>query len=119
MPLALRIGHCTLQGGYREENEDAVAAGEYPEQVVCLVADGMGGQGLGALAAQRAVATVLAELDKPARDRAGCATVEDALRHAFARANEEVLALPTPPGARGGSCLVVALWRRGTDVLRL
>lgn len=113
MPLCLRAGCCSQQGPYRQDNEDHAAVARWADAVVCVVADGMGGAGAGRLASERAVATLLANLDKPGHDRAG-AGIEAALRTAFARANDAVLAAHVP-GQRGGSTATLSLWLRGAD----
>src|SRR5262249_37389636 len=88
MSLHLRAGCCSLQG-QRSNNEDHVAVAEWPDAVVCVVADGMGGQDAGRQASEAAVAALLAILDKPARDRWDAA-VADLLRRAFAQAHERI-----------------------------
>jgi serine/threonine protein phosphatase PrpC len=64
MSLTLSAGCCSLKGDVRAQNEDRVAVLELPDAVVCVVADGMGGHGLGCVASERAVAAL---------DRAGVA----------------------------------------------
>ncbi len=108
MPLALRVGSRTLQGPHRGDNEDAVAVLEAPDRVACVVADGRGGQGLGALASQRAVAAILAAL----------AGDPFALRAAIARAHEDVLTL-SQDICQAISTVTVALWPRGAGVIHL
>jgi protein phosphatase len=117
MPRTLRTGSCSLQG-LRSDNEDAVAVDEFSDLVLCQVADGMGGGGLGAQASQLVVATLAAEVDKPARDRNGCTDMGAALRCAIARAHDAVLALHQQ-GGRAASTVTVALWLRGTEVLHI
>src|SRR5438270_198572 len=39
MALALNIGKCTLLGNYRENNEDAIEAKQFPDMTVCIAAD--------------------------------------------------------------------------------
>jgi protein phosphatase len=115
MPLALRIGTCS-HIGRRQSNEDAVGVAVLPDLTACVVADGMGGQDLGERCSQVAVATILRELEKPARDQAGCSGVEAAIRRALARAHEEVLAVPEQgSGRRGAATVVLAVWPREAD----
>jgi protein phosphatase len=101
-----------MQGAYRAINEDRVAVAEWPDAVVCVVADGGSGWDgeWDATAAERAVATLLANLDKLARDRAGEAGIDGALREAFARAHAAV----RRPGYDGGSTATSLLWVRDT-----
>jgi protein phosphatase len=117
MPLALRVGSCTLQGR-RSDNEDAVAVGEFPDVTILAVADGMGGGSRGALASRRAVETVLACLNKAGRDSAGVDGTDAVLRQAVLRADEEVRALQEQ-WHRAGSTLTVGLWFRETATLHL
>jgi serine/threonine protein phosphatase PrpC len=112
VPLSLRTGSCCLQGNYRSDNEDRVGVAEWPDAVVCVVADGMGGPPLGRLVSETAVTTLLANLDKPSRDRAGA--LEGALRQAFTLANLAALAEQVIPG-RGGTTATLLFWSRGAD----
>jgi protein phosphatase len=118
MPLRLRAGCCSEQGRYRSNNEDQAVVADWPDAVVCVVADGTGGSDVGRMASERAVAGLLANLDKPARDRADGMTIEGVLRAAFARANDDVLAIQQaqqPPARRGSSTAALLYWRRGED----
>jgi protein phosphatase len=119
MPVALRVGGCTLKGNWRSENEDAIGVAHFPDVVITVVADGMGGSGGGAQASQCAVVTILSCLSKPGRDQAGSAAGESALRHAVARAHEEVVALQPPQVGRLSSTITLALWFRGADWIHL
>jgi serine/threonine protein phosphatase PrpC len=118
MPLRLHWGCCSLQGR-RSENEDHVAVAEWPDAVVCVVADGMGGPDAGRLAGEHAAAALLANLNKPARDRAGPQGCEAALRTAFARAHDAVRAIQLPPRRRAGTTATLLLWLRGADRVRV
>jgi protein phosphatase len=118
MPLCLRAGCCSEQGRYRSNNEDQAVVADWADAVVCVVADGMGGPDVGRLASERAVVGLLANLGKPARDRADGLTIEDVLRVAFARANDDVLAIQQtqqPPARRGSSTAALLYWLRGED----
>jgi protein phosphatase len=117
MPLALRVGSCSLQGK-RPDNEDAIAVGEFPDVIVLAVADGIGGGGRGALASQRAVESVVGCLDKAGRDRAGVVGIEAALRQAVLRADEEVRSLQEPAHPCA-STITVVLWFRETATFHL
>jgi len=86
MPFGLRFGSCCLQGR-RHNNEDAVGVADYCDLLCFMVADGMGGWEVGALASRRAISTISSELAKPARDSAGGLDIDSALWHAFARAH--------------------------------
>jgi protein phosphatase len=115
MPLRLRAGCCSLQGPYREDNEDHVAIAEWPDAIVCVVADGMGGANAGRLASERGVAVLLTNLDKAGRDRPAGAGVEGALREAFTRANQAVLAMHEPGARAAGSTATLLVWLRGAE----
>ena len=64
MPLGLNIGKCTLLGNYRENNEDAIEVKQFPDMIIGIVADGMGGQAAGEVASKRAIEIVPRELKK-------------------------------------------------------
>lgn len=119
MSLHLRAGTCSLQGR-RPENEDRVAVAEWPDAVVCVVADGMGGADLGRQASEAAVETLLANLDKPARDRTGGA-VDDTLRRAFAQAHERIrqLLFQSQTSLRACSTATLLFWPRADERVHL
>jgi serine/threonine protein phosphatase PrpC len=117
MPLMLRAGSSSLQGGHRADNEDFVAVEQWHDRIACVVADGMGGAGLGSQASQRAAAVLLAGLDKLSRDCAG--SVEIALRQAFGRAQQEVRALLSPQGQYVSCTATLLLWLFGADHVHL
>jgi PPM family protein phosphatase len=113
VPLSLRTGSCCLQGNYRQDNEDRVAVVEWPDAVVCVVADGMGGPPLGRQASEQVIASLLANLDKPSRDQS--AGNDGAVRTALYRAQDDVRLLQTQTGRRAGSSVVLLLWIRGAE----
>jgi len=119
MSLHLRAGSCSLQGR-RSDNEDHVAVAEWPDAVVCVVADGMGGQALGRQASEAAVAALLEHLDKPARDRWDVA-VADLLRRAFAQAHERIRQVRQELQTSYHACSTATLlfWLRGDEQVHL
>jgi protein phosphatase len=114
MPLALNIGACTLCG-QRPENEDAIAVKRFSDLTVCLVADGMGGTGLGAEAGRRAVEIVTREIKCRIPPTATQDQAREAIRAAVACADADIRAEGALGGAarRMGSTLVGAFWRKG------
>jgi protein phosphatase len=74
----------------------------------------MGGTEAGERASETAVVTLLANLGKPALDRAGPAGTEGMLRAAFDRSQADVLALQSLH-RRAGCSATLLLWRRGAD----
>src|SRR5215470_14464577 len=115
MALALNIGKCTLLGNYRENNEDAIEAKQFPDMTVCIVADGMGGQAAGEIASKRAIEVIPRELRK---HFAAGGTVEQSrtiIRKAVVQANEEIIAMgQLDRDLRNmGTTVVMAVWRKG------
>ena len=64
MAFALNIGKCSLLGNYRENNEDSIDVKQFPDLIVSIVADGMGGQAAGEIASKRAIEIIPRELRK-------------------------------------------------------
>jgi serine/threonine protein phosphatase PrpC len=118
MTLALNIGKCTLLGNYRENNEDAIDAKQYPDMTVCIVADGMGGQAAGEIASKKAIEIVPKELRKNLTPSTAADAVKATLRKAIVQANDEIMAM----GALDkdlknmGTTIVVALWRKASEL---
>ncbi len=118
MPLALNIGKCTLLGNYRENNEDAIEAKQFPDMTICIVADGMGGQAAGEIASKRAIEVVPRELRKSLIPSATEDQIKEAIRLAICQANQEIIEM----GALDrdlknmGTTIVMALWRRGAEM---
>ena len=57
MPIQLYAGQATFSG-LRSENEDAVAVKRFGDWTLCVVADGVGGSGLGRVASMRVIEVV-------------------------------------------------------------
>src|SRR5438270_4228411 len=93
MALALNIGKCTLLGNYRENNEDAIEAKQFPDMNVCIVADGMGGQAYGEIASKRAIEVVPRELRKNLTAGASSDQTKAVIKKAVVQANEEIVTM--------------------------
>jgi serine/threonine protein phosphatase PrpC len=118
MGLALNIGKCTLLGNYRENNEDAIEAKQFPDMTVCIVADGMGGQAAGEIASKRAIEVVPRELRKGFSQAGSPDQIKNLIRRAIVQANEEIIQM----GALDrdlknmGTTIVMAVWRKGPEL---
>ncbi len=114
MALALNIGKCTLLGNYRENNEDAIEAKQFPDMTVCIVADGMGGQAAGEIASKRAIEVVPRELRKNLTPAAGEDQCKTIIRKAVVQANDEIIAMGSLDRdlKNMGTTIVMALWRK-------
>jgi PPM family protein phosphatase len=118
MPLGLNIGKCTLLGNYRENNEDAIEVKQFPDMVVTIVADGMGGQAAGEIASKRSIEVIPRELRKNIGTSPDSDHVKTTVRKAVVQANEEIMAM----GALDrdlrnmGTTVVLAMWRKGPEM---
>src|SRR5207253_5736737 len=118
MPLALNIGKCSLLGNYRENNEDSVEVKQFPDLIVSIVADGMGGQAAGEIASKRAVEIIPRELRKNLTPNLNGEAVRAVIKQAVSQANEEIMAM----GALDkdiknmGTTVVMAVWRKGAEL---
>jgi protein phosphatase len=59
MALSLNIGKCTNLGNYRENNEASIDVRPFPDLVVAVVADGMGGHRAGDVASRLATDAIV------------------------------------------------------------
>jgi PPM family protein phosphatase len=118
MPLGLNIGKCTLLGNYRENNEDAIEVKQFPDMIIGIVADGMGGQAAGEIASKRAIEVIPRELRKNIGQSPPPDHVKTTIKKAVCQANEEIMAM----GALDrdlrnmGTTVVMALWRKGPEI---
>ncbi len=119
MALALNIGKCTLLGNYRENNEDAIDVKTFPDMIICLVADGMGGQAAGEVASKRAVEIVPRELKKYLSGVVSNDESKTIIRRAIVQANEEILAMSALERdlKNMGTTVVLTIWRKGSSVI--
>jgi PPM family protein phosphatase len=118
MPLALNIGKCSLLGNYRENNEDSVEVKQFPDLIVSIVADGMGGQAAGEIASKRAVEIIPRELRKNLTPHLNADAVKAVLRRAIVQANEEIMAMGAldKDMKNMGTTVVMAVWRKGAEM---
>ena len=118
MPLALNIGKCSLLGNYRENNEDSVEVKQFPDLIVSIVADGMGGQAAGEIASKRAVEIIPRELRKSLTPHLNPDAVKTVLRRAIVQANEEIMAMGAldKDMKNMGTTVVMAVWRKGSEM---
>jgi protein phosphatase len=117
--LKLQVGQCTRTGNFRETNENAINVKPIPNMIICLVADGMGGQAGGEVASKRAVEVIPRELAEHLK--AG-ALVEDAkqiIRKAIVHANEDMIRLSAMDDnlKNMGTTVVLAVWQKGSASL--
>jgi serine/threonine protein phosphatase PrpC len=118
MPLALNIGKCSLLGNYRENNEDAIEVKQFPDLIVSIVADGMGGQAAGEIASKRAIEIIPRELRKNLATHLNPDGVKAVLRKAIVQANEEIMNMGAldKDMKNMGTTVVMAVWRKGSDM---
>ena len=91
MGLELQIGKCTLLGNYRENNEDSIEVKKFPDMVVAICADGMGGQAAGEIASQRAIEVVPRELRRQLAQAQGSDQTKNVLRKAGTPASDDAI----------------------------
>src|SRR5262249_38540889 len=114
----LTIGKCTLIGNFREFNDDAIAVEDLSGSILCLVADGMGGEVggkiLGQIAAKQAFEVVMGELRKELPQATTPDENRTAIRRAIVAANEDVMTMAgkNPDLRNMGTTLVLSLWRQ-------
>lgn len=118
MAFALNIGKCSLLGNYRENNEDSIEVKQFPDLVVCIVADGMGGQAAGEIASKRAVEIIPRELRKNLSAHLNADGVKSVMKRAVVTANEEIMAMGAldKDMKNMGTTVVLAVWRKGGEL---
>jgi protein phosphatase len=121
MALALSIGKCTLLGNYRENNEDAIDVKQFPDMIICLVADGMGGQAAGEIASKRAIEVVPRELKKNLAGALSQDQTKSIIRKSVIQANDEIIAMASLDRdlKNMGTTVVMAVWRMGSSVIHV
>ncbi len=118
MPLALNIGKCSLLGNYRENNEDSIEVKQFPDLIVSIVADGMGGQAAGEIASKRAIEIIPREIRKNLTPGLPTDAVKGVIRRAIVQANEEIMAMGAldKDMKNMGTTVVMAVWRKGAEM---
>lgn len=118
MPLALNIGKCSLLGNYRENNEDSIEVKQFPDLIVSIVADGMGGQQAGEVASKRSIEIIPRELRKNLTSNLTSDAVKALIRRAIVQANEEIMAMGAldKDMKNMGTTVVMAVWRKGNEM---
>ncbi len=118
MPLALNIGKCSLLGNYRENNEDSIEVKQFPDLIVSIVADGMGGQAAGEIASKRAIEIIPREIRKNLTPNLNTDAVKGVIRRAIVQANEEIMAMGAldKDMKNMGTTVVMAVWRKGVEL---
>ena len=118
MALALNIGKCSLLGNYRENNEDSMEVKQFPDLIVSIVADGMGGQAAGEIASKRAIEIIPRELRKNLTAHLNVEGVKGAMKRAIVQANEEIMAMGAldKDMKNMGTTVVTAIWRKGGEL---
>ncbi|MCS7167819.1 MAG: protein phosphatase 2C domain-containing protein [Gemmatales bacterium] len=117
MSFKLHVGQKSDIGNYRENNEDNVAVhgltdGGCWHLLVCLVADGMGGQLAGEKASQMANEIIWRELREHYRNVHNDKQVKELIRQATLRANEEIIEMGEYDRefSNMGTTIVLAAW---------
>lgn len=118
MPFALNIGKCSLLGNYRENNEDSIDVKQFPDLIVSIVADGMGGQAAGEIASRRAIEIIPRELRKNLSPHLNSDGVKSVTRRSIVQANEEILAMGAldKDMKNMGTTVAMAIWRKGPEI---
>ncbi len=111
--VSFRIGHVSITGNYRENNEDSCFVDD--RQRYAIVADGMGGQSAGERASALAIELIPRWLNKLLDfENTDPRAVNDALEQSIAHANSEIIALSElDPGMRNMGTTVVMMARVG------
>ncbi len=118
MALSLNIGKSTNLGNYRENNEDSIEVKLFPDLVVAVVADGMGGQAAGEIASKKAVDIIPRELRKNIMGAVNTDATKLLIRRAIVQANEEIMAMGQLDREMKnmGTTVVSAVWRKGPEL---
>jgi protein phosphatase len=118
MALSLNIGKSTNLGNYRENNEDAIEVKGFPDLIIAVVADGMGGQAAGEIASKRAIDIIPRELRKSLTAGVNNEATKVMIRRAIVQANEEIMAMGQldKEMKNMGTTVVSAVWRKGPEL---
>lgn len=118
MALSINIGKTTNLGNYRENNEDSIEVKPFPDLIVAVVADGMGGQAAGEIASKKAVDIIPRELRKTLTSAVNTESTKVMIRRAIVQANEEIMAMGQLDREMKnmGTTVVSAVWRKGPEM---
>jgi PPM family protein phosphatase len=118
MALSLNVGKSTNLGNYRENNEDSIEVKVFPDLLVAVVADGMGGQAAGEIASKKAVDIIPRELRKNLVGAVNAEATKVMIRRAIVQANEEIMAMGQLDREMKnmGTTVVTAVWRKGPEL---
>lgn len=107
--VAFKIGHVSITGNYRDNNEDSCIVDEH--QRYAIVADGMGGQSAGERASALAIELIPHRLEQLLDfEKSSPKSVNEALEKSIAYANSQIIALSdTDPGLRNMGTTVVMM----------
>jgi protein phosphatase len=114
--LSLRVGHISITGNFRENNEDSYIVDDSHRYFV--VADGMGGQNAGEKASAMAIELISQQLEQQLDfESAEAASAVAAIDKSVAYANTEIMALSeVDPSLRNMGTTVVFLVRVGDRI---
>ena len=118
MAFTLNIGKCSLLGNYRENNEDSIDVKQFPDLIIGVVADGMGGQAAGEIASKKAIDIIPRELKKNLSGNLNADGVKSVIRRSIVQANEEIMAMGAldKDMKNMGTTVVMAIWRKGPEL---
>lgn len=118
MTVSINIGKSTNLGNYRENNEDSIEVKPFPDLIVAVVADGMGGQAAGEIASKKAVDIIPRELRKSVTTNLNAEATKTMIRRAIVQANEEIMAMGQIDRdmKNMGTTVVIAVWRKGQEL---
>jgi protein phosphatase len=111
----LWVGRSSLVGNFRNSNDHELDVQEWAGWTVGVVADGIGGPGVGEVGSKRGVTILVRELKAQLPEAAGTDAIKRVIRQAVIAANDELMAL----GERDkqlrnlGSSVILAVWRPG------
>lgn len=115
--MELKIGSCSEQGPYREENQDAIRVEPTPNMTACLVADGCGKWGLEDRAndcdsvARRAVKLLASSLRDRLLESRNHQECSDIIRKALGAANTAICEFSVRSRSDAGTTIVLAVWQ--------
>src|SRR5207248_6184030 len=108
-----------LLGNYRENNEDAIDVKQFPDLVICMVADGMGGQQAGEIASKQAIEVLPRELKKNLGATTDTEETKQIIRRAIVQTNAVIMNMAALDRdlTNMGTTVVAAAWRKGSNLM--